>query len=126
MDEQLNINTTHEQAILNAIENYPIFSFSDVFVYFKGCSRATAYNHNLDKLDSIKEAIYHNKRQGVTTMLSKWIISDNATLQIAAFKQICDDEERQKLNQQNIDHTSKGESLNIINLGEGKIENPNK
>jgi vacuolar-type H+-ATPase subunit E/Vma4 len=25
-----------------------------------------------------------------------------------------------------VDHTSKGESLNIINLGEGKIENPNK
>ena len=91
------INTTHEKGILETIGKYPIFSFSDIFVYYKECSRPTAYNHNLDKLDSIKEAILLNKRKGVTSMLSKWVKSENPTLQIAAMRMICDSGERQKL-----------------------------
>jgi hypothetical protein len=111
MADEVEINMKHANGILEVIQNNPIYSFNDIFVYFKGCSRATAYNHNLDKLDSIKEAIIDKRRTGVTTMLSKWIASDNPTLQIAAFKQICDDDERVKLNQQNIDHTTKGEKV---------------
>jgi hypothetical protein len=113
MDEQFNINKKHEKAIIDCIKNNPIFSFKDIFVYYKAISRATAYNHNLDKIDSIKEAIYDNKRTGVTTLIDKWITSDNATLQIAAFKQICEEDERQKLNQQYIDHTSKGDAIQL-------------
>ena len=110
------INYEHEKGIIEIIEKHPIFSFKDIFVFYKGCSRATAYNHNLDKLDSIKEAINNNKRQGVTTLLDKWAKSDNPTLQIALFKQICDDDERKKLNQQNVDHTTKGESIRDIQV----------
>ena len=103
------INTTHEKGILAVMNKYPVFSFSDIFVYYKECSRATAYNHNLDKLYSIKEAISLNKRKGVTSMLSKWVKSENPTLQIAAMRMICDSEERQKLNQQYVDIRSKEE-----------------
>ena len=107
------INTEHEKAILETIAKNPIFKFKDIFVYYKGCSRATAYNHNLDKLDSIKEALYSNRRKGVSTMLSKWIASPNATLQLAAMRMICDTEEHRSLNQNYNDVTTKGESLNI-------------
>jgi hypothetical protein len=108
------VNTKHEQAIIKAIQENPVYSFSDIFVFYSGCSRATAYNHNLDKIDSIKEAIHHNKRKAVTTMLKKWIDGDNATLQIAAMRMVAEIEERQNLNQQYIDHTSKGDKISII------------
>jgi len=112
MEELEQINTEHENAILEIIEKYPVYSFKDIFVYYKGCSRATAYNHNLDKLDSIKEAIYSNKRKGACSLLSKWISSDNATLQLAAMKMICDPEEHKKLQQNYTDVTSNNETIN--------------
>ena len=107
--EEIKINTTHVKGILETIGKYPVFSFSDIFVYYKECSRPTGYNHNLHTLDSIKEAISLNKRKGVTSMLSKWLKSENATLQIAAMRMLCDSEERQKLNQQYVDIRSKEE-----------------
>ena len=107
--EEIKINTTHVKGILETIGKYPVFSFSDIFVYYKECSRPTGYNHNLHTLDSIKEAISLNKRKGVTSMLSKWVKSENPTLQIAAMRMICDSEERQKLNQQYVDIRSKEE-----------------
>lgn len=104
--EDVTINTEHEKGILEAIQKYPIFSFNDIFVYYKGCCRATAYNHNLDKLDSIKEAIYTNKRKGVTSLKAKWLNSENATLQLAAMRLICDPDEHRALNQNYTDVTS--------------------
>ena len=97
--EDVTINTEHEQGILEAIQKYPIFKFKDIFVFYKGCCRATAYNHNLDKLDSIKEALYSNRRRGVSTMLAEWMRSKNATLQLAAMRMICDPDEHRALNQ---------------------------
>jgi hypothetical protein len=105
------INRKHEKAILKVIADNSVRTFQDIFVYYKACSRQTAYTHGLDKSDSIKEAIYANKRKDVTSMLDKWVKSDNATLQIAAMRLISDDDERQKLNQQYIDHTSKGQAI---------------
>jgi len=98
------INKKHEKEILKVIGEYPIFSFKDIFTQFKGCSRATAYNHGLDKLDSIKEAIYQNKRVAITSLLQKWINSDNATLNIAAMRLLCDEHEHRLLNQQYIEN----------------------
>ena len=105
------INTEHEKAILETIAKNPIFKFKDIFVYYKGCSRSTAYNHNLDKLDSIKEALYSNRRKGVSSLLAKWLTSDNATLQLAAMRMICDQEEHRSLNQNYSDITTKGEKI---------------
>src|SRR5574344_1780770 len=97
--EDETINTKHEKGILEAIQKYPIFCFNDIFVYYEGCCRATAYNHNLDKLDSIKEAIYTNRRKAVTSLKAKWLNSDNATLQLAVMRLICDPDEHRALNQ---------------------------
>ena len=111
--EDVTINTKHEKGILEAIQKHPIFYFNDIFVYYKGCCRATAYNHNLDKLDSIKEAIYMNRRKGVTSLKAKWLNSDNATLQLAVMRMICDPEEHKTLNQNYTDITTGGVALNI-------------
>ena len=97
--EDVKINTKHEKGILEAIQKYPIFRFKDIFIHYEACSRATAYNHNLDKLDSIKEAIYKNRRKCVTSLVTKWLKSENATLQLAAMRLICDPDEHRALNQ---------------------------
>lgn len=112
--KKIKINKTHEKAILDTIQRYPVFSFCDIFVTYKGCSRATAYNHHLDKLDSIKEALYANRRKGVTTLLSEWLKSKNATLQLAAMKLICLPDEHKRLQQNYTDHTSDGDKLEIV------------
>ena len=105
METEKQINTQHEKGILEAIEKHPIFCFNDIFGFYMGCSRATAYNHGLDKLDSIKEALEKNRAKGVDYLLQKWIAGDNSTLQIAAMRLICTKEEHQLLNQQYIEHT---------------------
>ena len=112
MDEN-KINTQHEAGILEVIAKYPIFCFNDIFGYYMGCSRATAYNHNLDKLDSIKEAIFKNRRKGVTSLKAKWLKSENPTLQLAAMRMMCEPDEHRALNQNYSDITTKGEKIEV-------------
>lgn len=97
--EDVKINTKHEQGILKAIQKYPIFCFNDIFVYYHACVRSTAYAHGLDKSDKIKEAIYKNRRKAVTSLKAKWLKSENATLQLAVMRLICDPDEHRALNQ---------------------------
>ena len=97
------INTKHEAAILKIIKEKKLMRFDHIFAHFTGCSRATAYNHNLDKLDSIKEALETNRAKGEDYLLQKWIAGDNATLQIAAMRIIGSPEVRRLLNQQYIE-----------------------
>ena len=101
----------YEQEILKVIRKNRIFSILDIFAFYKGCSRATFYNQKLDKIDSIKAAISDNKIITKQALKAKWAKSSNPTLQIALYKSICTDEERQHLNQSYIDHTTKGKSI---------------
>ena len=100
----------YELELLNVIQDNKI-AFLDHAFAFTSFSRSTAYNNGLDKLDSIKDALRKNRVKAKTYMLNKWIESDNATLQLAAYRLCADPEEHQKLNQQYIDHTSKGERI---------------
>src|SRR5690554_8023197 len=102
--------------LLDVIKDNKI-AFLDHAFAFTSFSRSTAYNNGLDKMDDIKDALRKNRVKAKTYMLNKWIKSDNATLQLAAYRLCADPEEHQKLNQQYIDHTSKGDKINIINLG---------
>jgi hypothetical protein len=97
------INRKHEKAILEIIKEKKLMRFDHIFAHFTGCSRATAYNHNLDKLDSIKEALESNRAKAEDYLLQKWIAGDNATLQIAAMRIIGSPEVRRLLNQQYIE-----------------------
>ncbi len=104
----------YKKDIMNVIAENPVFSFTDIFVFYKEITRQHAYRLDYDKCDDIRELIQHNKRKGVVSMIAKWLKSDNATLQIAAMRLIGDDDERRKLNQQYIDHTTQGEKLELI------------
>lgn len=86
-----------EQEALQAIEKYRLFFIEDVVVYVS-CSRATFYNHGLDKLDTIKEALAKNKIDIKVSMRNKWFLSESATLQVALMKMIATDDEAHRLN----------------------------
>ncbi len=106
----------YEKEILEAIKGKPVFCFKDIFAHYSGITRQYAYELDIDKSDNIRRIIDDNKRKGVVSMIAKWLKSDNATLQIAAMRLIGDDDERRKLNQQYIDHTTDGEKVNSITV----------
>ena len=87
----------HEKDIIDVIKKHKVTNISHIFVFYTDCNRATFYNLDLDKLDSIKEAIKTNRAKACSFMLSKWIASDRDALQISAFKILCSDEERKAL-----------------------------
>jgi len=101
------INRKHEAAILEIIKGKKLMRFDHIFAHFTGCSRATAYNHNLDKLDSIKEALERNRAKAEDYLLQKWIAGDNGTLNIAAMRIVGTPEVRRLLNQKYIELTGK-------------------
>lgn len=101
----------YEQELIATIKELNWMRWSHIVWETLSFSRPTAYNHKLETLDTIKDAFQENRRKGVNYLLQKWINSDNATLQIAAMRIIADEEDRQKLNQQYIDHTTGGDRL---------------
>ena len=107
----------YEKELLEIIKERKIMFFSHAFAY-ASFSLSTAYNHGLEKLETIKDALAKNRTSGVTYMLNKWIGSDNATLQIAAMRIIADEEIRRSLNQQYIEQTIKEQPLFNIDVKE--------
>lgn len=103
----------YEQELLEVIKKHKIAFFDHCFAFTSFCP-ATAYNHNLEKLDTIKNGIKNNRVKAKNYLLNKWLESDNATLNISAYRLLSDSEEHQKLNQSYIDHTSKGNEINRI------------
>lgn len=81
---------------LKAIEENNITFFDDICLYVEP-SRATLYDWELDKLDTIKEALGKNKIRRKKKMRDKWEESDNATLQIAAYKLLAEPEEIERI-----------------------------
>lgn len=93
----------HEKDIVEVIKEKKICRISHIFGFYTDIKSSQFYNLKLEKSDNIKEAIHQNRAKGTGYLLNKWISSDNATLQIAAYKLICTPEERQLLNQQYIE-----------------------
>jgi hypothetical protein len=89
----------HEAEMISAITKHEWNRWSHIEWSLLSFSRATAYNHNLDKLDTIKEAFENNRTRNVNYLVNKWIKSDNATLQIAAFKIVSEPDDHKRLNQ---------------------------
>ena len=99
-----------EQQALKAIKEHNLYFAEDVIAYIP-CSSATYYNHKLEELETIKEALQENRISTKVGMRKKWNDSDNATLQISLMKLIATNDERQKLSQSYNDITSKGKSI---------------
>ena len=90
----------HEEQILKLIIKHKIMKIQHIFQHYTDLGSAQFYNLELEKSESIKEAISTNKSKAISYMLNKWVGSDNATLQISAFKVLCEDEDRKKLSMQ--------------------------
>lgn len=113
----------YESEILAIIEKHKICRINHIFGVYAGLSCSQFYNLELEKSESIKEAIERNRLKATQYLLQKWIASNNPTLQIAAMRLVCSKEEHQLLNQHYIDHTTGGEKLQqniIVATEEGK------
>lgn len=91
-----------EKQSLDAIEKYKLFFIEDVVAYLP-CSRATFYNLELDKLDSIKSALTKVKTEIKVSMRSKWYKSENPTLQMGLMKLIASPEELKQLSMTHVE-----------------------
>lgn len=88
----------YEEELLKVIKSKKIAFFDHCFG-FTSFSRTTAYDYKLNESDVIKAAIAENRATAKNYMLNKWIASDNATLQISAYRLLSDPEEHRLLNQ---------------------------
>lgn len=81
---------------LNIIEEKEIVFLDDLTTYLP-CTRGTFYNLELNKLETIKDALETNKIRTKEKLRSKWLKSDNPTLQIALYKLLSNEMEYDKL-----------------------------
>jgi hypothetical protein len=94
---KLKYNTTDlENMALKAVNDNKLFFIEDI-IPFMPCSRSLFYERNLDKMDSIKEALVKNKVELKIAMRAKWYKSTAPALQLALMKLISTDEERRSL-----------------------------
>jgi hypothetical protein len=96
-----------EKMALALIKEHKIVFISDLCCLLP-VSRATFYNYELDKLDTIKEALDNNRISLKSGLRNKWYESNNSTLQIALYKLLGDNEERNVLNNNIISDPEKG------------------
>lgn len=85
-----------EQKALEVIERHRLIFITDVPAMM-GISKQTFYNHGLDELDTIKEAIFATRVRVRNSLRSKWYNSENPTLQLALYKLTSTDDELKKL-----------------------------
>lgn len=97
-----------EQRAIKAIEEHKLFFITDIPPMI-GISRQTFYDHQLDKVDAIKDALISNRVQVKASMRNKWYKSDNPTLQIGLYKLIGDEDEYYKLANTKHDVTTREE-----------------
>jgi len=105
---------TYEREILDIIKSKGLSKITQIFSFYSGCCEKTFYNHQLQDLQSIKKALQDNRTKICQSMLMRWVTDkSNPTLQMAAYKILCDDDDRKKLSMQYLD--------NNINLPNGGI-----
>ena len=117
-------NKIFEQA-KEMIVKHKLF-FVDDIVSFLPCSKSSFYEFypdGSDELDELKRLLEVNRTTLKVSMRSKWYTSNAPALQMALMKLIATEEERKALSMQHIDHTTKGEQINVISLGNGTKPN---
>jgi hypothetical protein len=113
-------NNKYEEELIKAINDYKWMRWAHIDWQALSFSRATAYNHFLDKLDTIKAAFEQNRSKATNYLLQKWIQSDNATLQIAAFKIVAEEDDHKRLNQTYVEQKNKNVDLSGMSTEEIK------
>jgi len=100
---------------LKAIEENELV-FIEEIITFVPFNRATFYNHELDKLDTIKKALTDNRIKIKAGLRKDWRISKHPVLQIALYRLLATEDEYDRLILQKFDHTTRGKSINPINM----------
>ena len=104
----------YEQA-KEAIEKNNLFFIEDI-VAFIPCTKPTFYDYfpvDSDELNDLKERLDQNKIKTKSGIRAKLWKSEKAAELLALYRLIATPEEHQKLNQSYIDHTSKGDKIEI-------------
>lgn len=111
-----------EEKALSEIESHKLVFINELVSYMP-CSSATFYNHELEKLETIKEALNKNREEKKTKLRKNWEDSTNATLQVCLYKLIGTEEECHRINGSKQDLNIGGQKDNPINIS---IEMPNE
>lgn len=109
-----------------AIIDNSLYFIEDV-VAFLPIVKVTFYDYfpiDSNEMNDIKELLDDNKISMKVKLRKKLSEGDKAAEILALYKLIATDDERRALSMQHVDHTTKGESLNVISLGNGI--NPNE
>jgi len=88
--------------------------FIEEIVSYMPCDKTTFYRYfpiNSNEYNDIKVALEDNIVNVKGKLRKKWQDSENATLQMGLMKLISSDEERRRLSQSNVDHTTKGDKI---------------
>lgn len=92
-----NFNTAELEALaLKAINEYTLVFINEITAYLP-CSRATFYNHGLDKIDLIKDGLFQNRVNLKTEIRKRLLESSSAAGLIALYKLIATEEELKRL-----------------------------
>jgi len=109
-----------------AIIDNSLYFIEDV-VAFLPIVKVTFYDYfpvDSNEMNDIKELLDDNKISMKVKLRRKLSEGDKAAEILALYKLIATEDERRALSMQHVDHTTKGESLNVISLGSGI--NPNE
>lgn len=104
-----------------AIEDNSLYFIEDV-VAFLPIVKRTFYDYfpiESHEMHDIKELLDNNKIATKVKLRKKLGEGDKAAEILALYKLIATDEERKALSMQHVDHTTKGEQINVISLGSG-------
>lgn len=108
-----------------AIKDNKLYFIEDVVAYLP-ISKPTFYDYfkiDSNELNDIKELLEVNKIQTKVKLRKKLEDGEKAAEILALYKLIATEDERRALSMQHIDHTTKGESVNVISLGNGTKPN---
>jgi hypothetical protein len=103
------------------IVKHKLFFIEDI-VAFLPCGKTAFYEFfapDTNEMNELKELLNQNRTELKVSMRSKWYKSNAPALQMALMKLIATPEELKKLSMQYNDHTTGGEKIQVINLGEG-------
>ena len=106
------------------IKKNNLFFIEDI-VAFLPCSKPTFYEFfplDSNELNTLKDLLDDNKIKTKSSIRAKLWKSDKAAELLALYRLLATPEEHQKLNQSYVDHTTKGKSLNQIDLSKYSTE----
>ena len=111
----------YEDAV-KAIKENNLFFIEDI-VSMVSCSKPTFYDFfkvDSNELNALKDMLDSNKIAMKVKLRTKLSNGDKAAEILALYKLIATDSERRALSMQHIDHTTKGDKINVVSLGSGK------